>query len=280
MTPNIPKYLRQTCITFFGRHYATQLECKKNVSFNGQEIMKVFTNSKNINSLLFSNESSEHSKESKMKYLKSSSEQFSPRPQYKKVIEKTLNNQGLCIQERTKWERDIYPPRKRLMMSLCQEILSHQTMLIFQVNSLTSKESTLLRNKLKNSNLELKFISPNIFKVLCRQHFDTFPFVSIVYGPTMIAYSNQHPNKLQQALSVLNKEEKLILIAGRIDNVNLSPEGVQSVINNLPTKEALQAQLVSFLEPYPYHLIRSIESPLKHLASALDQVNQKLIAQP
>lgn len=149
-------------------------------------------------------------------------------------------------------------------------------MFIFQHNNLNVQEFTQIRRDLKGLGgpVKLTVIRSEIFNAVLRntKYANLEPLVT--GGPACVLHSNvndaEHPDLLKNAIQVLNKNKKLMLLGGKIDDLLLSEADVQKVVE-LPGLPQLQAELLGVLEAPARKLIRLLSSPAQQLHSVLDR---------
>lgn len=149
-------------------------------------------------------------------------------------------------------------------------------MFIFQHNNLNVQEFTQIRRDLKalGGPAKLTVVRSEIFNAVLRKtkYANLEPLV--MGGPTCVFHTNvkdaEHPELLKKALQTLNKNKKLLLLGGKIDDVLLSQADVQKVVE-LPGLPQLQAELLGVLETPARKLISLLSSPAQELHSVLDR---------
>lgn len=136
--------------------------------------------------------------------------------------------------------------------------------LIMQFNNLNVKELTTLRQELNHlgPSTTLTVVRSGIFASVLRE--TRFANLDpLVMGPTCVLYTNgsdaEHPTLVKDIVTILNKNKKLMLIGGKMDETLLNFEGVEKV-SSIAGISSLQSELLGVLQ-----------SPARQVLSILDR---------
>ena len=136
--------------------------------------------------------------------------------------------------------------------------------LIMQFNNLNVKELTALRQELNHlgPSTTLTVVRSGIFASVLRE--TRFANLDpLVMGPTCVLYTNgsdaEHPTLVKDIVTILNKNKKLMLIGGKMDETLLNFEGVEKV-SSIAGISSLQSELLGVLQ-----------SPARQVLSILDR---------
>jgi large subunit ribosomal protein L10 len=98
------------------------------------------------------------------------------------------------------------------------------------------------------------------------------PLAAHFHGPTAIAYSDRDPASLAKVLNEFSKEHQgLKLKAGWVDGRVVGPLEIK-VLADLPSREALVAQLLRVLNGPVTGFLRVLQGPARQMVRVLDQI--------
>ncbi|KAI8384880.1 uncharacterized protein BYT42DRAFT_563934 [Radiomyces spectabilis] len=189
---------------------------------------------------------------------------------------KPIENASFVRQYATATRSKAHPPRRTYLYhkygSLIQD---NRVMFIFQHNNLSVTEFTQLRQELSSLDgpLQLTVLRSGVFGSVLRstKYSNLEP---LIMGPTCVLTSNiqdaEHPELLKKAMAVLNKNKKMMLLGGKIDNTLLTQDDVQKIVQ-LPGLDMLRAELLGTIEAPARKILGLLESPAKQLHSVLDR---------
>jgi len=136
--------------------------------------------------------------------------------------------------------------------------------LILQFNNLNVKELTALRQELiqLSSATRLTVVRSGVFaSVLRGTRFANLD--PLVMGPTCVLSTNgsdaEHPTLIKDIVTIINKNKKLMLIGGKMDETLLNLEGVEKV-SSIAGITSVQSELLGVLQ-----------SPARQLLGLLDR---------
>ncbi|KAG0180681.1 YmL10 [Apophysomyces sp. BC1034] len=173
-------------------------------------------------------------------------------------------------------KKQVHPPRRTYLRQQYQSIISdNRVVFVFQHNNLSVKEFTQLRQELSlvEGPAKLTVLRSGVFCSVLR---DT-KFANLeplVTGPTCVLSTNakddEYPQLLKKVTDVLNKNKKLMLLGGKMDNTLLNQADVLKVVQ-LPGLDNVRAELLGTIEAPARQILRVLESPATQLHSVLDR---------
>jgi large subunit ribosomal protein L10 len=99
-------------------------------------------------------------------------------------------------------------------------------------------------------------------------------------GMTGVAWSFEDPSAAAKIVKAFRKEnekqEKLAVKGGILDQSYLSPEQVENQLSSLPGKDELRASLLAQLMAPAQSLVRQLMAPMQNLVYALDARKRQL----
>ncbi|KAI9315131.1 hypothetical protein BX666DRAFT_1959615 [Dichotomocladium elegans] len=182
-----------------------------------------------------------------------------------------------ATEARPKQKKQVHPPRRTYLHEQYESIISNdRVMFIFQHNNLTVREFTALRQDLAqlDAPVKLTVLKSSVFNAaLCNTKFANLsPLVTS--GPACVFHTNisdsAHPDVLKKAMQMLNKNKKLVLLGGKIDETLLTHHDANKIVE-LPGLTQLQAELLGVLETPGRKLLNLLDSPAQQLHSVLDR---------
>ena len=167
-------------------------------------------------------------------------------------------------------------PRKHEMVAELTEKLSRATSaVVTDYRGLTVKQLEELRGQLRAQGIEYVVVK----NTLARRAADAAgvgQFNGALTGPVGLAIGYGElsaPAKVLDDYFKVNK--RLPIVAGLVEGQVLDAEGVKAIAN-LPSREALLAQLAGTLQSPLTQLAGSLESVLSNFAATLDAYREKL----
>ncbi|KAG2228298.1 hypothetical protein INT45_011090 [Circinella minor] len=179
--------------------------------------------------------------------------------------------------ESKKQKATVHPPRRTYLHQQYEDIINNdRVMFVFQHNNLTVKEFTNIRQELGllGAPTKLTVLRSGVFNSVLRKtkYANLEPLVA--GAPVCVLHTNmndtEHPNLLKQAMEVINKNKKMVLLGGKLDNTLLSNDDVIKVVQ-LPGLQQVQAELLGVLESPGRKLLGTLDSPARELHSVLDR---------
>ncbi|KAF7727493.1 hypothetical protein EC973_007471 [Apophysomyces ossiformis] len=170
----------------------------------------------------------------------------------------------------------VHPPRRTYLHQQYESLINdNRVLFVFQHNNLSVKEFTQLRQELSlvEGPSKLTVLRSGVFNSVLR----STKFANLeplITGPTCVLSTNandaEHPQLLKKVTEVLNKNKKLVLLGGKIDNTLLNQTDVNNIVQ-LPGLDQLRAELLGTIQAPPRQLLRLLESPASQLHSVLDR---------
>jgi large subunit ribosomal protein L10 len=140
---------------------------------------------------------------------------------------------------------------------------------IIQHNNLNVQEQILLRRELKQKGAVLTAVRGSIFDAVIRQSILYSNLLPLVVGPICMIGSNvsdeENPKLVADIFNIINKNQKLVLVGGKMEKSLLDLEGFQNVAK-LPGLKHLQSELIGLLN-----------SPGSRAVELLNKVPQDLV---
>ncbi|KAI8582607.1 hypothetical protein K450DRAFT_226078 [Umbelopsis ramanniana AG] len=169
-----------------------------------------------------------------------------------------------------------HPPRRTFLHNKYKTILAdNRIALIMQFNNLNVKELTALRQELNQlgSSTTLTVVRSGIFASVLRE--TRFANLDpLVMGPTCVLHTNgsdaEHPTLIKDIVTLLNKNKKLMLIGGKVDETLLNFEGVEKV-SSIAGISSLQSELLGVLQSPARQVLSILDRRPQELVMALDQ---------
>ena len=184
---------------------------------------------------------------------------------------------NLDATESKKQKATVHPPRRTYLHQQYESIINDdRVMFVFQHNNLTVREFTDIRQELSvlGAPTKLTVLRSGVFNSVLRntKYANLEPLVA--GGPACVLHTNmsdaEHPDLLKQAMQVINKNKKLTLLGGKLDDTLLSNDDVTKVVQ-LPGLQQVQAELLGVLESPGRKLLGMLDSPARELHSVLDR---------
>ncbi|KAI9488630.1 hypothetical protein BDB00DRAFT_847188 [Zychaea mexicana] len=177
----------------------------------------------------------------------------------------------------SKKKAPVHPPRRTYLHNQYESIINNDRIVfIFQHNNLTVKEFTTIRQELAqlDAPTKLTVLRSGVFNSVLRttKYANLEPLLA--GGPACVLHTNlsdqEHPGLLKKAMQVINKNKKLTLLGGKVDETLLSFADVNKVVE-LPGLEYVRAELLGVLESPGRKLLGTLDSPARQLHSVLDR---------
>ncbi|KAG2173329.1 hypothetical protein INT43_004703 [Umbelopsis isabellina] len=174
-----------------------------------------------------------------------------------------------------------HPPRRTFLHNKYKTILNNNRIaLILQFNNLNVKELTAIRQELNQLSFPatLTIVRSGIFSSVLR---DTrFANLDpIVTGPICVLHTNgsdvEHPTLVKDVVGILNKNKKLLLIGGKMDETLLNFEDIEKV-RNIAGISSVQSELLGVLQSPARQLLSLLDRRPQELVMALEQHSKNL----
>ena len=150
---------------------------------------------------------------------------------------------------------------------------------IVQHNNLTVQEQILLRRELKQKGAILTAVRGSIFGAVVRQSILYSNLLPLVVGPTCMIGSNvsneENPKLVADILNIINKNQKLVLVGGKMEKSLLDLEGFQNVAK-LPGLKQLQSELIGLLNSPGSRIVELLNKAPQDLVFTLDTHKRNL----
>ena len=145
----------------------------------------------------------------------------------------------------------------------------HGMVAVYHYNGLSTHEWNEIRFKLSQSGIRVK-IFPSKLSMKILQGTRYLHISPLFRGATAVAFAKE-PSATKELLSVTNAESKLHLLGGVVEDVMMTPRGLQDYAD-LPSLKDLQQILLGTLNQTQRMLARSLQgTPLK-LSHLLSQI--------
>ncbi|CAG8636667.1 8188_t:CDS:2 [Acaulospora morrowiae] len=186
--------------------------------------------------------------------------------------------------EKTKFGHDFTSQAVYLFNLYYSQLHFNRLLFMAQHNNLNVQEQTVVRRELRNIGADLTATRGSILRAVIKQSIIYQNMAPLIIGPVCMISSNvcdeENPKIVSDILNILNKQKKLLLIGGKLDNSLLNLDDIKRVAN-LPGKKQLgsemvgvlsspAARMVDLLERNPKNLVRSLESLKSNLKKNKD----------
>ncbi|ORY03629.1 hypothetical protein K493DRAFT_254083 [Basidiobolus meristosporus CBS 931.73] len=172
------------------------------------------------------------------------------------------------------WSRDPskeYPLRKSFLHAEYLKRLEAPVIVVLQHNNLTVPEFIEARSQLKKAGVKLQTMRTGILRVAIKKtRYENL--TPLLYGPVCFAYTEgaEAPNAITAILEVANKNKKLNVLGGKVENSLANIEDL-ALISKLPSLDQLRSELLGTLD----HPGRTIHNMLnRHPQSLLQALSQ------
>jgi large subunit ribosomal protein L10 len=182
-------------------------------------------------------------------------------------FQSTLMTYSFCVSDATAaaTSAKAHPARRTYLHNKYTTLLNdNRIALILQFNNLNVKELTALRQELiqLSAATKLTVVRSGVFaSVLRGTRFANLD--PLVMGPTCVLSTNgsdaEHPTLINDIVTIINKNKKLMLIGGKMDETLLNLEGVEKV-SSIAGITSVQSELLGVLQ-----------SPARQLLGLLDR---------
>ena len=146
---------------------------------------------------------------------------------------------------------------------------SHGMVAIYHYNGLSTHEWNEIRFKLSQSGIRVK-IFPSKLSMKILQGTRYLHISPLFRGASAVAFAKE-PSAVKELLSVTNTESKLHLLGGVVEDVMMTPLGLQDYAD-LPSLKDLQQILLGTLNQTQMMLARSLQGTPQKLSQLLSQI--------
>lgn len=156
------------------------------------------------------------------------------------------------------------PAKVRLMKEDCESILKSRFVMVMQDVNLQSSQTHTLRTKCSLHGVKVKFVRPVVLSdyVMSEKSLGHYgPMLSYVFGPLVLAYSDEPTARLKGVFEILKAEPRIVPLGGAFDGQLFTHEGLEDVVRNVPSFDHLRRQLVSLLGSPSRSLLGTLSRP-------------------
>lgn len=144
-----------------------------------------------------------------------------------------------------------------------------KTVLLAEYRGLTVQQLSDLRKQLRSVSAEYKVVKNRLAKLALSP--DLAGVKSLLKGPTGMIISKADPVAVAKALHAFARtNQALVIKAGYVEGQMLQPAGLKALAD-LPSKEALRAQIVGAIQGPLAQLVGLLQAPQRELVYVLSQ---------
>jgi len=144
-----------------------------------------------------------------------------------------------------------------------------KTVLLAEYRGLTVQQLSDLRRQLRSVSAEYKVVKNRLAKLALSD--DLAGVKGLLKGPTGMIIAKDDPVAVAKALHTFARaNQALVIKAGYVDGQMLEPAGLKALAD-LPSKEALRAQIVGALQGPLTQLVGLLQAPQRELVYVLAQ---------
>jgi large subunit ribosomal protein L10 len=144
-----------------------------------------------------------------------------------------------------------------------------KTVLLTEYRGLTVSQLSDLRKQLRSVSAEYKVIKNRLARLALSP--ELIEVKGLLKGPTGMIISKDDPVAVAKALHTFAKtNQALVIKAGYIEGRMLQPDGLKALAD-LPSREALRAQLVGTITGPLTQLVSLLQAPQRELVYVLSQ---------
>ena len=141
----------------------------------------------------------------------------------------------------------ILEEKKQIVSEIVNKIKSNEAVILFQYQGLTVAELSELRNKLKDSNSEVKVYKNTLLKLACDElNIDINEFLE---GPNAILFGSDLLEPIKVISEFAKSHKKLEIRVGVLSG-NVSDKAVIAEYASIPSREGLLTMLASGMIQY------------------------------
>ena len=144
-----------------------------------------------------------------------------------------------------------------------------RTVLLAEYRGLTVQQLGDLRKQLRSVSAEYKVVKNRLAKLALSQELTGVK--GLLKGPTGMVISKEDPVAVAKALHTFARtNQALVIKAGYVEGQMLEPAGLKALAD-LPSKEALRAQIVGLIQGPLTQLVGLLQAPHREIAYVLSQ---------
>jgi large subunit ribosomal protein L10 len=144
-----------------------------------------------------------------------------------------------------------------------------KTVLLAEYRGLTVQQLSDLRKQLRSVSAEYKVVKNRLAKLALSP--DLAGVKGLLKGPTGMIISKADPVAVAKALHAFARtNQALVIKAGYVEGQMLQPAGLKALAD-LPSKEALRAQIVGAIQGPLAQLVGLLQAPQRELVYVLSQ---------
>jgi len=163
--------------------------------------------------------------------------------------------------------------KEALVTSLHEELSDITCVVITHQTGLTVAEVTDLRGRMRAAGASFKVTKNRLARIaLTGTKFERLS--SLFTGPTAIAFSRDPVAAAKVAVEFANKNEKLTIIGGGLDEQQLDAAGVKALAT-LPSLDELRAKLLGMLQTPATRIASVLQAPGGQVARVLGAYARK-----
>lgn len=168
--------------------------------------------------------------------------------------------------------------RKDLILSESLHLLNKRILILTQCDNLNAKELDELRTSLSKSNVQVKYLKTSVFRRALQE--SLYPeLLDVVSGPVIAWSSDQEPGETGKALiSAVKGKHRINFLAGKIEDRIWTHEGCAEILQSLPRKKDVQAQLLGLLQA-PAAGIHAVLCQVPNTLASIIDIQSKKVEQ-
>lgn len=158
--------------------------------------------------------------------------------------------------------------KEELVSSLHEAVSATSCLIVAHHNGLDAAEVTALRRQMRDAGASFKVTKNRLARLaLAGTKFEHLS--SLFTGPTAIAYSKDPVAAAKVAVEFASKNDKLKVIGGGLEQVQLTPDGVKALAT-MPSLDELRGKLVGLLQAPASKIVGVLQAPGSQLARVLN----------
>lgn len=177
------------------------------------------------------------------------------------------------------FRRASYPPKNAFIWQDCERIWASEIVLLGQANNLSTAKMADLRHALRQQSVFLKFPKPGILRAYLGQS-QWSGLQPGVIGSTFCVVSKADNPAFQMSLQKLQGERNIVLLGGKILDLQLTIEAINEFVTEIPSITALQSQLVSLLQSPALGVTSKLEASQQTMVGYLETYAQSQATKP